>query len=164
VSKRAQAEIDTVVGTDRLPDLGDRPPLPYVNATIREGVLKLSLAGVWHATSNSDIYNDQHIPEDSNISPMKNAFVRAISRDEARFPNAEDFVTERFLNDGGTFKDNDPMDFVLEDEYALVCAGQHTVDGSLFAAIATMLAILDFHPLQDAQDTCQVEWVDGITQ
>ncbi|KAF8437645.1 cytochrome P450, partial [Boletus edulis BED1] len=122
VSKRAQAEIDTVVGTDRLPDFGDRPALPYVNATIREGVLKLSLAGVWHATSNSDIYNDQHISEDSNISSMKNAFVRAISRDEARFLNAEDFVTERFLNDGGRFKDNDPMDYVFGRR---ICPGSH---------------------------------------
>lgn len=36
VWKRAQAEIDAVVGTDRLPDFGDRPTLPYVDAIIRE--------------------------------------------------------------------------------------------------------------------------------
>jgi len=34
--KRAQTEIDAIVGTDRLPDFGDRLALPYVNAIIRE--------------------------------------------------------------------------------------------------------------------------------
>ena len=36
VWKRAQAEIDAVVGTDRLPEFDDRPSLPYVDAIIRE--------------------------------------------------------------------------------------------------------------------------------
>ena len=34
--KRAQAEIDAMVGTDRLPEYDDRPSLPYVDAIIRE--------------------------------------------------------------------------------------------------------------------------------
>jgi cytochrome P450 len=36
VQKRAQAEIDRVVGTDRLPDFGDRVSIPYVEAVLRE--------------------------------------------------------------------------------------------------------------------------------
>lgn len=36
VWKHAQAEIDAVTGTHRLPDFGDRPALPYVDAIIRE--------------------------------------------------------------------------------------------------------------------------------
>ena len=38
VWKFAQAEIDAVIGTDRLPELEDRPSLPYVEAIIRETV------------------------------------------------------------------------------------------------------------------------------
>ncbi|KAG6375755.1 glycolipid transfer protein domain-containing protein [Boletus reticuloceps] len=123
VSKRAQAEIDTVVGTDRLPHFGDRPALPYVNATIREvlrwcppaplgemisklrllqRVWKLSLAGIWHATSNSDVYNDDWT-QDCATGTTVVANIWAMSRDEARFPNAEDFVPERFLNDGDEY-------------------------------------------------------------
>ena len=34
--KRAQAEIDAVVGTDRLPEFDDRSSLPYVDAILRE--------------------------------------------------------------------------------------------------------------------------------
>jgi len=36
VQRKAQAEIDAVVGRDRLPDFGDRPLLPYVSAILQE--------------------------------------------------------------------------------------------------------------------------------
>lgn len=36
IQKRAQAEIDTVVGSDRLPTLDDWDSLPYVNAICDE--------------------------------------------------------------------------------------------------------------------------------
>jgi cytochrome P450 len=36
VQTRAQAEIDSVVGRDRLPTFEDRASLPYVDAVVRE--------------------------------------------------------------------------------------------------------------------------------
>ena len=36
-----------------------------------------------------------------------------MSRDEGRFPNAEAFVPERFLDEDGMLNDNDPADFVF---------------------------------------------------
>ena len=36
VQKRAQEELDRVVGLDRLPELDDRPLLPYIDAIYRE--------------------------------------------------------------------------------------------------------------------------------
>lgn len=36
VMRRAQAQIDTVVGRDRLPTFGDRDRLPYIEAIIKE--------------------------------------------------------------------------------------------------------------------------------
>ena len=36
VQKKAQAEIDAAVGTDRLPTFSDRPSLPYVDAIMSE--------------------------------------------------------------------------------------------------------------------------------
>jgi hypothetical protein len=44
VMKKAQAEIDAVVGNDRLPDFSDRENLPYVDALSKE-VFR------WHATA-----------------------------------------------------------------------------------------------------------------
>lgn len=36
VQKKAQAEIEAVIGTDRLPTTEDRENLPYVNAVLLE--------------------------------------------------------------------------------------------------------------------------------
>ena len=36
VQKKAQEEIDAVMGPNRLPDFEDRPSLPYINAIVKE--------------------------------------------------------------------------------------------------------------------------------
>ena len=41
VQRKAQEELDRVVGTDRLPQMSDKANLPYVNAILKE-------AGRWH--------------------------------------------------------------------------------------------------------------------
>ena len=38
VQKKAQAEIDSVIGPNRLPNFEDRPSLPYINAIIKESM------------------------------------------------------------------------------------------------------------------------------
>jgi hypothetical protein len=53
VFAKAQAEIDRVVGTDRLPDFQDRMSLPYVESLVKEvyryGSLPLNAAPLSHA-------------------------------------------------------------------------------------------------------------------
>jgi len=36
IQTKAQAEIDTVVGHDRLPNFNDRPSLPYIDRIVQE--------------------------------------------------------------------------------------------------------------------------------
>lgn len=36
VQRRAQAEIDAVIGLNRLPNFDDRQSLPYINAIVKE--------------------------------------------------------------------------------------------------------------------------------
>ena len=36
VQRKAQAEIDRVIGSDRLPTLADQPSLPYIEALTKE--------------------------------------------------------------------------------------------------------------------------------
>ena len=56
VQKRAQAELDAVVGTDRLPRIEDRPALPYLNAVMKELTRWFSPAplGKYHLWRSSD--------------------------------------------------------------------------------------------------------------
>ena len=36
IAKRAQAEIDSVVGRDRMPTIGDRESMPYLDCILKE--------------------------------------------------------------------------------------------------------------------------------
>ena len=83
VQKKAQAEIDAVVGPNRLPDFHDRPSLPYINAVVKESsrwniVLPLgkpfvitgisitiltSSKGIAHLSTMDDEYNGFYIPK-----------------------------------------------------------------------------------------------------
>ncbi len=38
IQRKAQDEVDKVVGTDRLPEMSDRDSLPYVNRIMREAL------------------------------------------------------------------------------------------------------------------------------
>ena len=72
--KRAQEEIDNVVGSDRLPSLADRPSLPYVDAVLREilrwrPVVPQSLP---RATLADDVYNGFYIPKGEFLLPRNN--------------------------------------------------------------------------------------------
>ena len=69
VQKRAQAELDFVVGPGRLPTMDDMPSLPFVSALVKEclrwkTVLPLSVP---HMTSEDDVYNGYYIPKGSIV-------------------------------------------------------------------------------------------------
>jgi cytochrome P450 len=52
VLKRAQAELDDVVGHDRLPLISDKPRLPYIEAIVLESLR-------WHPVAPlGDYYHD----------------------------------------------------------------------------------------------------------
>ncbi|KIJ17980.1 hypothetical protein PAXINDRAFT_9069 [Paxillus involutus ATCC 200175] len=146
--KRAQAEIDAVFGMDRLPDFEDRPSLPYVEAILRETMRwqPVTPFGVPHATTSSDIYKGFYIPKGATVL----ANVWAMSRDEARYPNAEQFTPERFLTAEGTLTDDNPAEYIFGFGRR-ICPGRHTGDASVWSAIATMLATLEFTYATDAE-------------
>ena len=69
VQRLAQAELDRVIGTDRLPDFSDRPSLPYINAIVKE-LLRWHPAlmfGVPHCTAADDECSGYFIPKGSIV-------------------------------------------------------------------------------------------------
>lgn len=65
IQRKAQQEIDDVVGSGRQVNLDDRESLPYVEALVRElvrwrPVLPL---GVAHCITQDDIYKGHYIPK-----------------------------------------------------------------------------------------------------
>ncbi|KAF9021947.1 cytochrome P450 [Hymenopellis radicata] len=69
IQAKAQAEIDAVIGNDRLPTFEDRDSLVYVEALVREvlrwhGPFPL---GVPHSSTEDDVYNGYFIPKGTTI-------------------------------------------------------------------------------------------------
>lgn len=64
VQKKAQAEIERVVGVDRLPDFSDLDDLPYLTAMIKELLRWNAPAplGTSHAVMEDDVYEGWFIP------------------------------------------------------------------------------------------------------
>ena len=71
VQRKAQSELDAIVGRDRLPTAADRASLPYLGALIKE-VLRwhpVILFGVPHRSVEEDTYQGYVIPARSIIIP-----------------------------------------------------------------------------------------------
>lgn len=65
VQSRAQAEIDLVIGRNRLPNFSDKDELPYISAICRE-VMRWRLVtplAVDHAAAQDDVYDGYFIPK-----------------------------------------------------------------------------------------------------
>ena len=63
IQAEAQREIDSIVGSDRLPTAEDRAQLPYVDAIVKE-VLRwhpIGPLGVPHRVTEDDTYDGYHI-------------------------------------------------------------------------------------------------------
>lgn len=67
VQRRAQAELDSVVGPQRLPTLDDVKLLPYVSALIKESLRWKPVAptGTAHLSLEEDEYRGYRIPKGS---------------------------------------------------------------------------------------------------
>jgi cytochrome P450 len=71
VQRKAQDEIDRVIGGGRLPNFEDRQNLPYIDAIVKE-ILRwnpVGPMGLPHMTTEDDIYEGYLIPKGAVIMP-----------------------------------------------------------------------------------------------
>ncbi|KAJ7069771.1 cytochrome P450 [Mycena amicta] len=146
IQRKAQAEIDGVVGSQRLPEFSDKDKLPYIEAIYREvlrwkPVLPLS---VGHATTENDIYDGYFIPKGATVV----ANVWAMCYDESIYPEPEKFKPERFLDADGQLTNN--LDVLAYGHGRRVCAGRHMAEETVWAAIVSILSTFDVAKAKDA--------------
>ncbi|KAJ7148780.1 cytochrome P450 [Mycena crocata] len=148
VVAKAQKEIDSVVGPDRLPTFSDRTALPFIDAILSETyrwgvVLPLSLP---HRLMEDDVYRGMFIPKGSLVFPN----IWAITRDEALFPNAHSFLPERYLEkiEPALAKRRDPRSYVFGFGRRR-CPGVNLAESSVWVLMATVLATLDISKTKD---------------
>ncbi|KAF9235570.1 cytochrome P450 [Melanogaster broomeanus] len=118
-TEKAQAQIDEVVGKDRLPTLNDRASLPYVDAILRE-TLRFSPPAPLCAMILTNLWSMGH--------------------NESKYPNPREFSPDRFLNDDGTLNhlniENISFGFGRR-----ICVGRHFADASIWSVISTVLSL-----------------------
>ncbi|KAA1473738.1 cytochrome P450 [Dentipellis sp. KUC8613] len=105
VQRRAQQEIDDVVGRQRLPTFEDRANLPYVEAIYRE-VLRwnpVAPLSILRAAFEDDVYEGYFIPRGTSV--IANAW--AMMHDPVDYPEPESFKPERFITADGRVNDDD---------------------------------------------------------
>ena len=71
VVKKAQEELDRVVGKSRLPDFNDQEDLVYIGAVVREVQRwrPIIAGGLGHATTEDDVYEGYFIPKGTTVIP-----------------------------------------------------------------------------------------------
>ncbi|KDR68214.1 hypothetical protein GALMADRAFT_105117 [Galerina marginata CBS 339.88] len=140
---KAKQEINTVIGTEHLPTFADRENLPYIEAILNETwrwgcPVPLNLP---HLLQEDDIYKGMLIPKGTLII----ANLWAMSRDETLYPNASEFVPDRFMEKRTPElrAKMDPRNFIFGFGRRR-CPGADLVDSSIWLLIATMVATLEF--------------------
>ncbi|KAL2845285.1 cytochrome P450 [Aspergillus pseudoustus] len=135
VQRKAQEEIDRVVGRERLPTLDDRENLPYVNALVQETLRWWPIApmGFPHTATEDILYRGYMIPKGSLLLPAVWWFLH----DPEVYSDSESFDPDRFL---APRNEPDPS----SDAFGYgrrICAGRYFADESLYLHIVQSLAV-----------------------
>ncbi|KAI4520358.1 cytochrome P450 [Schizophyllum commune Loenen D] len=147
VQARAQAELDAIVGPDRLPDLADRMNLPYIERIMQETFRfwPTSPLGAPHKSTEDDVHRGMFIPKGSLV--LFNAF--AISHNEAVYADPWRFDPDRYLprEEGGR---GEPLQIAHFGFGRRICPGRFLGEASVFIGIATLLHVFRFNKAKDA--------------
>ncbi|OJJ45126.1 hypothetical protein ASPZODRAFT_134551 [Penicilliopsis zonata CBS 506.65] len=130
---KAQKELDSVVGSSRLPRFEDRERLPYLNAFLMELMRwkPISPIGVPHALVHDDEYMGFNLPRNATVIANQWGF----NMDQEVFVSPEEFNPERYAEHGSDTGERLPgFGFGRR-----ACPGYHLASQSLFIVIARML-------------------------
>ncbi|KAH9008693.1 cytochrome P450 [Lactarius deliciosus] len=153
VQRKAQAEIDQVIGSSRLPEFPDQDKLPYVEAVLKE-VLRwhpVTPLAVPHMVTKSDVYEGYYIPAGSTIIPN----VWGMMHDPAVFPEPDRFHPERWLTPGAPAFPTQVFGFG-----ARYCPGHLFARASMWSNMVGILAAFDIAPTEDGPP--EEEYSSGI--
>jgi len=147
VQRRAQDEIDCVVGGGRLPELSDRPQLPYCTALLKEihrwnPILAL---GVPHATKAPDTYAGYFIPAKAIVIPNHWAMLM----DPVEYPDPDIFNPERFLPSPDKHMPRDPSKIAFGFGRR-VCPGEPLAENTIFLVATQILAVFNISKARSA--------------
>ncbi|KAH9058113.1 cytochrome P450 [Lactarius vividus] len=169
VQKRAQAELDAVVGRTRIPTFSDFQRLPYIRAMVKEMLRWRPMArlGFPHRSTEDDWYNGMFIPKGTMVI----ANVWHLNRDPTIYgADATHFNPARFLDAKGELAPSPPETkgegHVTYGFGRRTCPGRHVADNSFFIEMAMVLWACNIKPGKDEHGNVIPldvdKWVDGL--
>jgi len=146
--RKAQREIDELLGGRRLPDISDKDCLVYIEAILLE-VLRwnpVSPLALPHRAMVDDEYNGVFIPAGTVLIPN----TWECLHDEAAYPDPMAFNPERFITKSRINRDvRDPRKYVF-GYGRRICPGRHLAEATLWTTMALLLASFDISLPVDA--------------
>lgn len=142
VQKKAQEEIDSVIGASRLPQFEDEERLPYVSAVAKELIRWFTILPITtpHMSDEEFIYGGYRIPKGSvfQISAWW------IAHNPQTHPDPFRFSPERFLEPR-----NEPEPIEAFGWGRRICPGRYISNDNIFITVARLLATFNFTKATD---------------
>ncbi|KAK0501168.1 cytochrome P450 [Armillaria luteobubalina] len=140
VQAKAQAEIDAVIGDERLPRFGDRERLPYVSALVLE-VFRwhtVGPTGIPHRVTEDIVQSGYSIPKGSLVL----ANIWKMLHDPTIYNAPFKFNPDRFIRTETREPELDPYNVVFGFGRR-ICPGRLLADASIFMSCAMVLSVFD---------------------
>ncbi|KAI0046723.1 cytochrome P450 [Auriscalpium vulgare] len=151
VQKKCQAELDAVVGNDRLLTFSDRDSLPYISTMIKEVIRwgPTTPLGAPHCLEQDDVHDGYHIPKGAIIL----ANIWHFLHDPEVYPDPMTFNPDRLIASPGKPAQMDPYD-VCFGYGRRACPGSQLAQSIMYIFCATILSVFDIQKVT----------VDGVVQ
>lgn len=165
VLERAQAEVDRVIGSDRLPTMEDECNLPFIRACVKESLRWMPtaiLGAVPHCLTQDDEYMGYKIPKGAVV--INNVY--SINMDPTQYPNPRRFEPDRYKDDlpsAPTAQDVSNRDDVSFGAGRRHCQGMHVAERSLFIGISRLVWAFDMQPVIDSNGQPILPQTDSYT-
>ncbi|KAF9486131.1 cytochrome P450, partial [Pholiota conissans] len=143
IQAKAHAELDRVVGRNRLPKIEDEKNLPYIHAIIKEveRVHNPFWLGTPHVNTQDFTYRGQFIPKDSVL--VLNTYT--MHHDPKRHPDPHKFNPDRYIFDPTLSSESANLSNPNERDHWMfgvgrrICPGMWVAEREVFLAISRML-------------------------
>ncbi|OAL43035.1 putative cytochrome P450 [Pyrenochaeta sp. DS3sAY3a] len=170
VQAKAWAEINRVIGSDRLPEWSDRDSLPYMRRCVEETLRwcppTITGGPMPHCVSKTDTYMGYVIPAGAGVINC----VWTINNDPSRYPNPREFDPERYSEDAIA-----PEGISVSTNYSVrphvtfgagrrICPGSYVAERTLFIAMCRLIWAFKFDYKRDASGHTKPIDRDAMTE
>ncbi|XP_044151289.1 cytochrome P450 2C39-like [Bufo gargarizans] len=140
IQAKVQQEIDELTKSLRLPEIMDKPQLPYTNAVIHEvqRILDLSPVALFHATTEEVKFRSYTIPKGAIVIP----FLTSVLTDPSQWETPEEFNPGHFLDEDGQFRTR--LAFMPFSTGRRSCLGEHMARMEIFLIFSALLQKFTF--------------------